>query len=161
MNIKATEQTQLALRRFTASVGDFIRYWGFRRIHGQIWAAVYISENGLSGTELAQLLGVSKALVSPALGELEEYGLIAQSGGDRKTKLYVANEDVFSVIKEILEKREKVLIITAKKRLESLQVACKADASAEVCSKKLADVAAMIQMAQTTLDLIIDESLGA
>lgn len=105
-NNKEREQ----LRNLALSIGNFIRYWGFRRIHGQLWAVIFLSSRSLNGTELADLLEVTKGLVSPALRELEEVGLIHVSGGDDKTKTYSANPDVFAVIRKVIQSREKVLI---------------------------------------------------
>lgn len=98
------------LFQFANSVGDFIRYWGFRRIHGQIWACLYLAKEPLSATALTRALEVSKALVSSAIGELESYGLIELVGGNEKTKLYAAKPDVQQVIVSVLKSREAVLI---------------------------------------------------
>jgi DNA-binding transcriptional regulator GbsR (MarR family) len=88
------------LRDVAQSVGNFIRHWGFRRIHGEIWALLYLSKTPMSCTQLVQLLDVSKALVSPALKELQAEGLIDESISENaKVKRYVAIEDVGSVIR--------------------------------------------------------------
>jgi DNA-binding transcriptional regulator GbsR (MarR family) len=71
-----TKQQSLKVQQLSTFIGHFIRYWGFRNIHGQIWTIVYLSETPLSGAEIVKFLKVSKALVSPALKELEMEGLI-------------------------------------------------------------------------------------
>lgn len=109
------KQTEKQLAALSGAVGDFIRYWGFRRIHGEIWTQVYLSAEPLSGVELTERLGVSKALVSPALKELQEHKLILVQPEDGKTKRYFANPDVFEVIREVLQKREILLIDEAAK----------------------------------------------
>lgn len=94
-----------------ASVGDFIRYWGFRRIHGQIWTLIYLSSEPLSGAELTKSLKVSKALISPALKELEAYNLIERVESENdKTKRYRANPDIFGVIQQVLISREREIL---------------------------------------------------
>ena len=102
MTIQADLSEINKLRALSESVGDFIRYWGFRRIHGEIWTQVFLSKTSLSGAELTQRLEVSKSLVSPALSELEEYGLIIMTEDGKKTKRYSAAPNVVSVIKDIL-----------------------------------------------------------
>lgn len=114
------KQTEKHLAALSGAVGDFIRYWGFRRIHGEIWTQVYLSEKPLSGVELTERLGVSKALVSPALQELQDYKLILVKLEDGKTKRYFANPDVFGVIKEVLQKREMALIEDAQKHFSKV-----------------------------------------
>jgi len=109
------------LHNLAVTVGDFIRYWGFRRIHGEIWTCIYLSQAPLSGIELAKLLKVSKALISPALKELEDYALIQRVvSEDSKTKRYTANPDVFGVIQQVLLGREMLLLKKARAQFDHL-----------------------------------------
>jgi DNA-binding transcriptional regulator GbsR (MarR family) len=95
------------LQRLALSVGDFIRYWGFRRIHGAIWTQLYLSKTPLSCTDLTNRLGLSKALISPALEELCSYKLIHEAPApNEKTKVYEAAENISEVIQHVLKKRE-------------------------------------------------------
>ena len=93
------------------SVGNFIRYWGFRRIHGAIWTQLYLSKTPLSCTDLTRRLAVSKSLISPALDELCTYQLIRESPSpNQKTKLYVASENINEVIQHVLKTRESLML---------------------------------------------------
>lgn len=103
------------------TVGNFIRYWGFRRIHGQIWTLLYLSPTPLSGAAIVAHLGVSKALVSAGLGELEEHGLIRCFPADKKTKLYSPCEDVLAVMTKILSTREKKILQKAQEKFAALE----------------------------------------
>lgn len=150
----------LRLRVFATSVGDFIRYWGFRRIHGQIWAVLYLSNQAMSGADLTRLLKVSKALVSPALVELVEHGLIHQKGGDEKTRLFAAAPDVTRVIHKVLLTRERQLIANAQKNFEHLRQLPDQGESALVTQDRLNEVGTMIQAAQNGLEFILQASVG-
>jgi len=98
-------------QKLSLSIGNFIRYWGFRRVHGAIWAQLYLSRAPLSCTELVKNLGLSKALISPALEELCGHKLIEQVfSANEKTKNYQAVSNVSSVIKNILKTREKKML---------------------------------------------------
>lgn len=100
-----------SLQKLSLSIGDFIRYWGFRRIHGAIWAQLYLSETPLSCTDLTAKLGVSKALVSPALDELMKHKLIEEAPSpNEKTKLYLAAENINEVIQHVLKTREGLIL---------------------------------------------------
>ncbi len=112
--------TTRSWRKLSASVGDFIRYWGFRRIHGEIWTQLFLSAEGLSGTQLARRLDVSKALVSPALSELETHGLIRLEKVAGRDRIYTANEDVFSVVRKVLLSREVKMLEEAQKHFRDL-----------------------------------------
>lgn len=147
------KQTQKHLAALSSAVGDFIRYWGFRRIHGEIWTQVYLSAEPLSGVELTQRLGVSKALVSPALKELIGYRLILEKPEDGKTKRYLANPDVIGVILEILREREVRLIARIEKAHRQLS-----DANPEsVDLDKLLQLGSLIEMGKNTTQFIFHQ----
>lgn len=147
-------QESIKLRRLASSVGDFIRYWGFRRIHGQIWTVLYLAKQPMSGTELTKLLKVSKALVSPALGDLEGHKLIIRVPGDKKTKNYIANPDVFNVIKEVLKTREQELLMKASKTFQDLQK----EQNADLDRARLESLQEMITAASTMLSWLISNT---
>ena len=111
----------MRLKSLANAVGDFIRYWGFRRVHGQLWTQIYLSKKPLSGSELVKGLGVSKALVSPALNELARFNLIRSVKADGRTNKYSANPNTFEVIREVLRRRELKLIETAQDRHQQLR----------------------------------------
>ncbi len=141
------------MRALSIAVGNFIRYWGFRRIHGALWTQIYLSHAPLSATQLVRRLDVSKALVSPALAELEAWKLIlpAQSK-DAKTKFFTADPDVFKVIRKVLENREQPLINEAQAKLRALRKNLKSES---VNSQRLDDLEGMIQSAQFGLQFIL------
>jgi DNA-binding transcriptional regulator GbsR (MarR family) len=97
-----------SLHFLSEQIGDFIQYWGFKKIHGIIWTHLYLSSTPLSAQELIQKLGVSKALISLSIKDLLHYQLILQTTEsiDKKNKFYIANPDVFTVIRNVLETRE-------------------------------------------------------
>jgi HTH-type transcriptional regulator, glycine betaine synthesis regulator len=107
-------------RELCDCVGDFIRYWGFRRIHGEIWTQLFLSAEGLTGTQLAQRLHVSKALVSPALVELERHGLVFLQKTSGRDRVFVANGDVISAIKNVLLLREVKMVERARFHYDDL-----------------------------------------
>jgi DNA-binding transcriptional regulator GbsR (MarR family) len=155
---KSNQKLYKAKNELASAVGDFMRYWGFRRIHGQIWLQIYISKEPRSGAELTRLLKVSKALVSPALNELLDYGLIECEEVDKKTKKYTAQEDVYGVIKKVLKTRERELIAQAQKSMGQLRQALGADAASELNVSRIDQVEGMIATAGLALDLIMRSS---
>ncbi len=141
------------MRALSIAVGNFIRYWGFRRIHGALWTQLYLSQTPLSATHLVRRLKVSKALVSPALAELEKWKLILPTQSqDAKTKFYTADPDVYKVIRSVLQKREQPLIDEVQKKLFSLQSNSNDDSTN---SQRLKELEAMIQSAQFGLQFIL------
>lgn len=144
------------LRKLSLSVGDFIRYWGFRRIHGAIWTQLYLSKSPLSCTDLTRNLGVSKALVSPALEELCQHKLIFEGPSPNgKTKLYQAAADTSEVIRQVLKSRESVILKQIAKDFAQLN-----QAKLEVehfDSSRLQLLGEMIAGAELMLDLFLSQ----
>ena len=68
------------------SVGDFIKYWGFKEIHGKVWLTIYLSDKPITAKELTNHLGVTKGLISTALAELIAYRVVNKvSLGDARS----------------------------------------------------------------------------
>lgn len=158
---KSLENVEIEkLQALSETVGDFIRYWGFRRIHGEIWTQVFLSKESLSGAELTQRLGVSKALVSPALTELEEYGLIRMEEDGKKTKRYSASPDVIPVIKNILKNREAKLISEADTRFKALIKTHEKRGPEDsiLKSDRLTELNEMLTLAQFAIQFILQQS---
>ena len=100
------------------AAGAFIEYWGFKAIHGRAWALLALHKSPMAQNQIADMLGVSKALVSSAISELGDYGLV-RPVSDKRNSPYVAVIDIWPVISEILREREWMLIETARLALEA------------------------------------------
>ncbi|NQZ02386.1 MAG: hypothetical protein HRT45_17140 [Bdellovibrionales bacterium] len=135
-------------------IGDFIRYWGFKQIHGRIWSLIYLSSTPLDASDLMQSLGVSKALMSLSLKDLLNYDVIRESHKtERGTQTYEANPNVLDVITNVLRTREKKMlaqISTAHKLLASLPEGDQKNLNIDYA--KLKSLGSMIHEAEATLD---------
>ena len=115
------EKIEEKKKRLADSVGDFIRYWGFKEVHGRIWVHIYLSENPITAKELTKKLGVTKGLVSTALAELIAYQVVEKVNvGDARSPGYQSNTDLVQVINNILRNRELKLTTKIKEDSEAL-----------------------------------------
>jgi len=104
------------------SLGEFIKYWGFKEIHGRIWTHVYLSDGPLTAKELTTRLGVTKGLISTALAELIAYQVVEKvTLGDARSPGYQSNTDLMEVIFNILRNRELKLTRKIEKNIEALE----------------------------------------
>jgi len=150
------KQALESLRDVAQGVGNFIRYWGFRRIHGQIWAMLYLSNKPLSGAELVDILGVSKALVSPGLKELEREGLIIEIQSENaKVKRYSAVEDVGEVIRQVISRRESKMINDTQNAFLKLNQESNDDIKDFLNPNRANSVGRMLETAQLGIDFIL------
>ena len=100
------------------ATGAFIEYWGFKGILGRVWALLALRAEPLSQTEIAQLLGVSRSLVSGAVAELQRRGLV-RAKNDQRNAPYEAVIDVWPSIAEVLRSREWMLSESARLALDA------------------------------------------
>jgi DNA-binding transcriptional regulator GbsR (MarR family) len=110
------------LTQLESTVGQFMEYWGFKKIHGRIWTHLYLSNKPLDSIELMARLRVSKGLMSLAIRELLSFDvIITDHVGRHGTTFYIANPDLIRVISNVLNSREKKLLAEAEYAAESLQ----------------------------------------
>jgi DNA-binding transcriptional regulator GbsR (MarR family) len=117
---------ELHLNRLAEQVGGFIEYWGFKKIHGQIWTHLYLSPIPLSAQDLIARLKVSKALISLSMKDLLDYKLVIQTEEslDKKNKFYLANPEVYDVIRGVLETRETHMLARVSGEFKQLKQVC-------------------------------------
>jgi DNA-binding transcriptional regulator GbsR (MarR family) len=145
------------LKNLSLSIGDFIRYWGFRRVHGAIWTQLYLSKKPLSCTDLTRNLELSKSLISPALDELCSYKLIQEAPApNEKTKVYEAAENVDDVIKLILRTRESKILNQISKNFASFKET-EAESVDNFDKNRVHSLEEMILSATIILDLLISQ----
>ncbi len=153
---KLTNQESRKLHQLAQIVGNFIRYWGFRQIHGEIWTVLFLNKMPLAAVEIERALKVSKALVSPALQELMHEGLIRAAPSENlKTKRYEAVENVTAVIRNVLRRREQLMIAEAAVKHLELQDATENEG--DINPRRLEILGSMIQSANFGLLALVNE----
>lgn len=150
--MKAQSQA-VQLNRLAEQIGNFIEYWGFKKIHGQIWTHIYLSPTPLSALELIARLKVSKALISLAMKDLIHYQLISQTAEslEKKNKFFTANPNVFDAIRYVLETRELHLMQQIRGEHKLLKEFQKASNAPMIDEKKLKSLGIMIHGGEQAL----------
>lgn len=142
-------------------LGSFIQYWGFKKIHGMIWAHVWLAKNPIDATTLVLRLQVSKALVSLAIKDLLEYDVVKIiDHGDRRKMLLVPNTDAQTVISNVLKKRESVMlaaILKSQDAVENLDEKTKLKFDLDIT--RLEQMKMMTAMAEMALSGLIQSNL--
>ena len=88
------DRLTLRVRQVCDAVGAFIEYWGFKAIHGRIWAVLALSTEPLNQVEVSEFLEVSRSLVSGAMAELVQHRLVEPTD-DRRNAPYRAVVDIW------------------------------------------------------------------
>lgn len=138
-------------------IGEFIRYWGFKKIHGKIWCLLFLSNDPMDATQLIEKTGVSKALMSQTLSELLEYKVIISLDSETKRKRrFETNPNILSVITAVLRQRERVLLGDISSYFRSVQSFNQEQLDeVNIDSKKLRNLGKMISFAEGSLCSIL------
>jgi DNA-binding transcriptional regulator GbsR (MarR family) len=139
-------------------VGNFIQYWGFKKVHGRIWTHLFVTDHPLDAGDLCKRLKISKALVSMSIADLLEYEVIQEVGkGDQGTIQYAANPDVTRVIFNVLRRRERKMMANIESAHQLLEKSADIDhASAQgLDSARIRYMGEMIGTAKAALEMLI------
>ena len=138
-------------------IGEFIEYWGFKKIHGKIWLNLYLSTTPLDAAALMAKLNVSKSLISISIKDLLDYNVIFEIGPSSVgTKLYQANPELKTVITLVLRKREKIMMGKIQAAFSQLNQVAKKEISANrVNSERLNVLGKFIKNGEKGLDAFI------
>jgi DNA-binding transcriptional regulator GbsR (MarR family) len=144
------------LLELEASVGAFLEYWGFKKIHGRLWTHLFLSEAPMSTTELLEKLQVSPALMSSALSELIEHQVIREEKkAAHGLTFYSANSDISAVIANVLKSRELPMLTRVRAALETLQ---KNSSSLQGSKDRLQQIGEMTRVSERMLKTFIQVS---
>lgn len=142
------------LEDVVSQIGDFIESWGFKNVHGRIWAHIFLAGCPLDSTALIIRLGISKALVSMSISDLMEYNVIRAAGKtERGTICYDCNLDLPTIIANVLRKRERRVLArlaAATKILTALPR--EMDGKCEVQHDRVQKLDSMVRTAESALD---------
>ena len=148
------DRTQERALAVCEAVGAFIEAWGFKSIHGRVWCLLALRTHPMSQVEVAHTLGVSRALVSLAISELSERGLVRPTE-DRRNAPYEACMDVWPTITDVWRKREWMMMEQARMSLEGLldeaEYAARSGAPGDYNVERIRTVLEMTEFAQVVL----------
>ncbi len=144
------------LNDLSDQVGQFMQYWGFKKIHGQVWTHIYLSSQPITAQHLIQRLNVSKALISLTLKDLLDFKIVQEIKGTVKIKKYAANGEVINVICNILRERELKMLRQIRTEFHELK---ELNDVSEFEAKRIEKLEMMINFSIDCLEKVIDLSV--
>lgn len=143
------------------AVGDFMKYWGFKSIHGRIWCLLYLSNAPKEAQFLIDTLNVSKGLVSLAIKDLLQYKVICRAETDPPCQLqyYNTSPDILNVITHVLQTREMKMLDKVNEITEKFEILINDEKSkcTEINCEKLRSIKDITCLANYTLKNICDD----
>jgi DNA-binding transcriptional regulator GbsR (MarR family) len=100
-NLEAVEESTVA------GLGRLAGFFGFSELMGRLYGTLLLSPDAMSLDDLAEGLQISKGSVSMNMRSLERWGMAKEVWvrGERK-KYYMAESDLWTVIRNVLSGRE-------------------------------------------------------
>ncbi len=151
------------LEELAHQIGEFMEYWGYKKVHGHIWCHLFLSSRPLDAADIMHRLNISKALVSISLKELLQHGVIEEAEkSERGTRTYRAREDITQPILETLRRREQRMITrilgahTILSRFENTELQ-----QLDIDRRKLEFLGNMIRFVDMSLDNIVKRRWSA
>jgi DNA-binding transcriptional regulator GbsR (MarR family) len=165
-------ESLLAVNESTvAGVGRLAHFFGFSEVMGRLYGTLLLSPGPLSLDDLANGLKISKGSVSMNMRSLERWGMAKEVWvrGERK-KFYTAEPDLWQVIRNVLNSRERrevqLALDVLSQSVEKLQLAeneLSADEQklAAFYLERMADLQSFFRFAQMALETVLgsDSSL--
>ena len=136
-------------------VGEFIEYWGFKRIHGRIWTLAFLAQKPVDANFLMTHLDVSKALVSLSIKELLGYSVLMEAPKEEGTQRYIVNEDIVGVISNVLVNREAKMVSEIRRVSELFGRLPQGKVSETVRPERLESLANMAGAAEDFLETLL------
>lgn len=154
-----------------AGLGRLAGFFGFSEVMGRLYGTLLMTPGPLSLDDLVARLRISKGSVSMNMRALERWGMAKEVWvrGERK-KFYAAEHDLWQVIRNVLNSRERREVMLAIQVLsESVEKLQKAEGELSPEDQELArfyleridDLRSFFQFAQMALETVLgsDESL--
>ncbi len=151
-----------AIRHTCEALGQVMEAWGFKKIMGMTWAFLYLCPEPAAARDICEALKVSPALVSITLQDLLRWGVVKKlSPMGKRRDYYMAEHDVWKMIRRVLKEREKHAIEIVQHKLRSAIKALDAERevkpdlkSKRTCQFQRIRVEELLGITDTSLDLM-------
>lgn len=101
------------------AMGELMEFWNFKPSMGRIWAVLYLSAEALDAETIEARTGLSAGMVSTAVNELVQWGVVRRvpSPGERRRQ-FAAETDIWACIARVFRERELRLVTRTVDHLE-------------------------------------------
>ena len=148
-----------------AGLGRLARFFGFSEVMGRLYGTLLMNPDPLSLDDLADTLRISKGSVSMNMRALERWGMATEvwMRGERK-KYYQAESDLWQVIRNVLDSRERrevqMALQVLNESVEKLQTANdqlspEEQELAKYYLERIDDLQAFFEFAQMALETVL------
>ena len=146
-----------AKAKFIQAWGTFGSNWGINRTMAQVHALLLVAEDPLCADDIMDMLQISRGNANMNIRALIDWGLVYKElkPGERR-EYFVAEKDMWSVVRQIIIHRKKKELEPALKILEEVQNVEGEGEGKENFVKMIQDIELFSRKADTLLDKLIE-----
>jgi DNA-binding transcriptional regulator GbsR (MarR family) len=82
-------------------------FWGFKRVHGRVWAILFLEQHPLSTAEIRARLGISVGAASMAITELRRWGAVREVPVRSRSVHFEPETNIWRLISRVMQDRER------------------------------------------------------
>jgi DNA-binding transcriptional regulator GbsR (MarR family) len=150
-------QLQEAKEKFVQAWGAFGSNWGINRTMAQVHALLLVSQQALSADDIMESLNISRGNANMNVRALIEWGLVYKENksGERR-EYFIAEKDVWTVIRQIIINRKKRELAPAIDVLEEVQNVDEEGHEKEEFVKIISEIELFSRKADILLDKLVE-----
>jgi len=134
-------------QEFVLHFGEMGSRWGINRTVGQIYALLFLSDRPLNADDIVAALGVSRSNVSMGLKELQAWNLVRhQHLPDDRRDYFTTPEDLWEIVRILVEERKKREIDPTLSKLRSLEMQQPGDDRDRHAHGRIAELRELIEL---------------
>jgi DNA-binding transcriptional regulator GbsR (MarR family) len=150
-------QLQEAKEKFVQAWGAFGTNWGINRTMAQVHALLLVSQQALSADDIMESLNISRGNANMNVRALIDWGLVYKENksGERR-EYFLAEKDVWTVIRQIIINRKKRELAPAIDVLEEVQNIDEEGQEKEEFVKIISEIELFSRKADILLDKLVE-----
>lgn len=150
-------QLQEAKEKFVQAWGAFGTNWGINRTMAQVHALLLVSQQALSADDIMESLNISRGNANMNVRALIDWGLVYKENksGERR-EYFIAEKDVWTVIRQIIINRKKRELAPAIDVLEEVQNIDEEGQEKEEFVKIISEIELFSRKADILLDKLVE-----
>jgi DNA-binding transcriptional regulator GbsR (MarR family) len=150
-------QLQEAKEKFVQAWGTFSSNWGINRTMAQVHALLLVSPESLSADDIMESLDISRGNANMNVRALIDWGLVYKENknGERR-EYFVAEKDMWIVIRQIIIHRKKKELEPALNLLEEVQNVDEESKEKEDFVKIIRDIEMFSRKADILLEKLVE-----
>ena len=138
------------------AVGQVIRFWGFPRNQGRVWALLYLRDAPMSSRDLQEQLELSKGAVSMITRDLEQWDVVyRQRVSGSQAWHFVAADEFLSMIRNVIKNRELKMVRRIATDLEDAARMAAEDGADETTVTRIRRMHRLAEMVRHAVELFL------